>query len=57
MYRAGRPLHHHSPLNIVFVITLLSLVVASAFLVRGVVELFGVNTESLLGPWRSLGFR
>jgi hypothetical protein len=55
MQTAWRPLLHPSPLALVGVVTLVALLVASAFFVRGVTELLGVNSDGILGPLQSLG--
>ena len=54
MHQAWRPLHRSS-LDIVFVMTLVALLVASAFFVRGVIDLLSV--EGVQAPWQALGLR
>jgi hypothetical protein len=57
MHLAWRPLHYPSPLGVVFVVALVVLMGAGAFFVRGVTELLGVGSDSVLGSWQSLGLR
>jgi hypothetical protein len=57
MHTAWRPLHPPSPLGVVFVVAVVVLLAAGMLLVRGITELLGVDAESGLGPWQSLGLR
>jgi hypothetical protein len=57
MQIAWRPLHYPSSLGVVFLVTLVVLLAAGAFFLRGVTELLGVSADGVLGRWQSLGFR